>query len=255
MSERSPEYLRANRAAWDGWAGQFTEAGERSWASDEPFWGIFRIPETEVGFLPEVTGRDVLEDGCGTGYVSAWVARRGGRPVGIDNSGGQLATARRLQAEHGLDFPLLKAAAEALPFRDESFDVVVSEYGAAIWSDPYRWIPEARRVLRPGGELAFLGNSTLSMICAPDEDGVPADATLRRPAFGMHRMTWPDDDSVEFHLSHGDWIRLLRGNGFEILDLLELRPPEGATTEYEHVTAEWARRWPAEEAWRARLEG
>ena len=48
------------------------------------------------------------------------------------------------------------------------------------------------------------------------------------------------------------WIRLLRDNGFEVEDLVELRPPEGATTRYDWVTAEWARQWPSEEAWKAR---
>ena len=48
----------------------------------------------------------------------------------------------------------------------------------------------------------------------------------------MHRFEWPDDDSVEFHLGHGDMIRLLRGCGLEVEDLLELRPAPDATTRY-----------------------
>ena len=55
--------------------------------------------------LDDVAGKDTIELGCGTAYVSAWLARRGARPVGIDNSAKQLETARRLQEEHGLDFP------------------------------------------------------------------------------------------------------------------------------------------------------
>ena len=134
-----------------------------------------------------------------------------------------------------------------------SFDLVISEYGAAIWADPYRWIPEAARLLRPGGELVFLGNSTLLMLCAPDEDGVVAAERLCRPQFGMYRFEWPDDPTVEFHLGHGDWIRLLRANGFEVEDLIELRPAAGTTSDWPLVDPEWARRWPCEEAWRARL--
>jgi hypothetical protein len=57
---------------------------------------------------------------------------------------------------------------------------------------------------------------------------------------------------VEFHLGYGDWIRLLRANDFEVLDLVELRPPPDATTDYGFVTADWARRWPSEEVWKAR---
>ena len=90
--------------------------------------------------------------------------------VGLDNSPAQLATARQLQQEFDLRFPLVQADAERSPLRSGAFDLAVSEYGAAIWCDPYRWIPEAARLLRPGGRLVFLGNSTLLMLCAPDED-------------------------------------------------------------------------------------
>ena len=161
--------------------------------------------------LDEVAGLDAVELGCGTAYVSAWLLRLGARSVvGLDNSPAQLATARQLQQEFDLHFPLVQADAERAPLRSGTFDLAVSEYGAAIWCDPYRWIPEAARLLRPGGRLVFLGNSTLLMLCAPDEDEVPASTELVRPQRGMHRFEWPDDPGVEFHLSHGDMIRLLR---------------------------------------------
>ena len=68
--------------------------------------GIWGVPESELPLLPdELEGKDAIELGCGTGYVSAWLARRGARPVGIDNSEAQLDTARRLQREHGIEFP------------------------------------------------------------------------------------------------------------------------------------------------------
>lgn len=252
MPQDPPDYVRANRAVWDAQAARYAEAGERHWRS-EPSWGIWGVPESEAGLLPaRLEGRDVLEDGCGTAYVSAWLARRGARPVAIDNSPAQLATARRLQREHALGFPLIHGIAEQLPFADRSFDLVISEYGAAIWADPYRWIPEAARVLRPGGELVFLGNSSLLMLCMDDDETRPAHAALLRPSFGMHRFEWPDDPAVEFHLAHGDWVRLLRANGFEILDLVELRPAADAVTSYPFVTLEWARSWPCEEVWKAR---
>ena len=92
------------------------------------------------------------------------------------------------------------------------------------------------------------------MLCSPDEE-VPAEDRLVRDYFGMHRITWPEDGSVEFHLGPGDMIRLLRGSGFEVEDLVELRAPEGATTRYPYVTPEWARRWPSEEVWIARKPG
>ena len=248
-----PDYVARNRSAWDGYAAEYVRPGRSAW-SGEPRWGIWGIPEAALGVLPDVAGRDTLELGCGTAYVSSWLARRGARMVvGVDLSPRQLETARTLQQEFGLRFPLIRAAAEHVPLRDSSFDLVISEYGAAIWCDPYLWIPEAARLLRPDGELVFLGNSALSLLCTPATEGAVATLALCRDYFGMHRFEWPDDPSVEFHLGYGDWIRLLRANGFEIEDLIELRPPPDAETRYDHVAFEWARRWPAEEMWKARL--
>jgi ubiquinone/menaquinone biosynthesis C-methylase UbiE len=248
------DYLAANVAEWSQRAESQREFGRRSWAKEEPTWGMFAVPESAAGIFPsEVGGLDVLELGCGTGYVSAWLARRGARLVAFDPTPTQLVIARELQEEFALRFPLVQAAGEHLPLADDSFDLAISEYGAAIWADPYLWIPEAARVLRPGGTLVFLGSSALAMLCVYDEDDRPAEDRLVRPQFGMHRFDWHEPDATEFHLSHGDRIRLLRACGFEILDLVELRPESGATTGYTHVTAEWARQWPCEEAWKARL--
>ena len=213
------------------WASEYEDEGEAAWANQTPTWGIWGVPETDLRMLPDdLAGKDAIELGCGTAYVSAWLARRGARVVGIDNSEAQLATARRLQRQHGLDFPLLHGNAEAVPYPDASFDFAISEYGACLWADPQRWVPEAARLLRPGGRLVFLTNSFLMALCTPEEDGVAATDRLLRPAFGLYRLEWPDEPGVEFHLSHGDWIRLLRRSGFEIEDLIEVRPTETTTT-------------------------
>ncbi len=249
---KQPDYLLPNQAAWEARAATDSEdLGRRLWGSDEPSWGIWNVPESEAMLLPDVAGRHAVELGCGTGYVSAWLARRGARPVALDPTWAQLRIARRLQAEFDLQFPLVCAPAEAAPLADESFDVAISEYGASIWSDPHLWVPEAARLLRPGGDLIFLVNGTLLMLCMPDYEGTPAGDRLRRDYFGMHRFEWPDSDEVEFHLGYGDWIRLLRQNGFEIDDLVELRPAADATTRFDFVTCDWARRWPSEEVWKA----
>jgi SAM-dependent methyltransferase len=248
-----PEHVARNRAEWDRWAGEYRDAGRRNWAADEPTWGIWHVPESRLRMLPEdLAGRDAIELGCGTAYVSAWLTQRGANAVGIDNSEAQLETARELQCEFGIEFPLLHGNAEAVPFPDASFDFAISEYGASIWCDPYRWIPEAARLLRPGGRLVFLVNTPLLMLCTPDAEDEPAGERLLRPYFGMHRFEWSDDDSVEFHLPHGDMLRLLRDSGFEVEDLIEVRPPEGSETRYTLASLDWARRWPCEEVWKAR---
>ncbi len=252
MSEL-PDHVSRNRTEWNAWAEEYVRPGHRNWSAEEPTWGIWGIPESEVGMLTaDLDGRDAIELGCGTAYVSAWLARRGARPIGIDNSPAQLDTARAFQKEFGLEFPLLLGNAEELSFPDASFDFAISEYGASIWCDPYRWIPEAARVLRPGGRLVFLVNAPLMMICAPDLGDEPVEDRLLRPYFGMHRFEWGDDDSVEFNVPHGELIALLRDSGFEIEELRELQPPEGATTTYEYVTLDWARKWPSEDVWKVR---
>jgi SAM-dependent methyltransferase len=251
-----PEHVATNRAFWDGLAERYVEPGRRNWEREEPAWGIFSVSEREVGMLPrEIEGRDAIELGCGTGYVSAWLARRGARPVGIDNSEQQLATARAFQGEFGIEFPLLHGNAERVPYPDASFDVAISEYGASIWCDPYAWIPEAARLLRPGGELVFLCNSIFTILCGPDDETIPAGDRLLRPLFGMHRVEWPDEDSVEFHLPPGRMIALLRDCGFEVTELIEVRPPADAKTQSTSVALDWARRFPCEEVWRARKRG
>jgi SAM-dependent methyltransferase len=258
MSAETPDYVRLNRDVWTKSNARYTDSrAEEAWAQADIRWGVWQTPESTVNVLPEVRGKDVLELGCGTAYVSAWLKRLGARRVvGLDITPAQLKTAQRLNRKTGLGLELVEANAEVVPLRDKSFDLVISEYGASIWCDPYKWIPEAARLLRSGGELVFLRNSTISMVCMPDTGKVAE--SLQRPQRGMNRLDWTDDDpGVEFHLGAGDLIRLLRASGFEVLDLVELYAPENAKdhAEYSYVPADWARRWPSEEIWRARKSG
>lgn len=249
-----PEHVQLNRDAWRRWAPSYAESAPEAWGQEAISWGMLEIPEAEVGALPEsVAGLDVLELGCGTAYFSGWLARRGARPVGVDISEEQLGTARAMQARFGITFPLHLGNAEDLTFDDDSFDLVVSEYGASIWCDPYLWVPEAARVLRPGGTLAFLVNGLLLILGTPPdaEDDTPASERLERPLFGLGRTPW-NDGSVTFSLAHGDWVRVLRANGFEVLDLVELKAGDDTVIRTPIVTVDWARQWPAEEVWVAR---
>ena len=241
-----------NRALWTETNREHTnDSASTNWSLGEISWGIWGIDESELNVLGVVDGLDVCELGCGTAYFSAWLAKLGARPVGVDITPAQLETARRMMAETGIEFPLVEADAAETGLPGASFDLVVSEYGASIWVDPYRWIPEAARLLRRGGRLVFLRNSTLVILCSDDEE--PAKESLQRPQFGLHRIEWAED-GVEFHLAHGEWIDLLRTNGFEIERLVELQAPADAETHpyYSYVTAEWAKQWPCEEIWVAR---
>ena len=137
--------------------------------------------------------------------------------------------------------------AEREPLPDERFDLAISEHSAFIWADPAAWIPEAARMLMPGGRLVFLRNTTLSVLCSPDEGKI--QSTLQRPQHWLGRIAWPDGSGVEFHPSTGELIRRLRVVGFEVLDLIELYAPGDAIDHpfYDYVPAAWAKEWPAEE--------
>ena len=248
------EDVARNREVWTKANAEYTDRrAYEAWAKEEIDWGMYSGLESEIGALGEVAGKDVIELGCGTAYFSAWLAKRGARVTGVDVTPAQLETARRMQEEFDLRFPLLEASAEQVPFPDASFDLAVSEYGASIWADPELWIAEAARLLRPGGRLAFLCNSTLSILCSPDEGKV--EERLMRSHAELGRIEWPgEDEGVNYHLAHGEMIRILRRNGFEIEALHERLAPDDAEDHgyYDFMPAEWARRWPAEEIWVAR---
>jgi SAM-dependent methyltransferase len=248
--------IAANIADWTAANEEHTDASaERAWAHPGILWGVFAIPEAEVRALPEsFEGLDVVELGCGTAYFGSWLARRGARVVGVDPTPAQLASARRMMEKTGIELELVEAPGEAVPLPDAAFDLALSEYGASLWADPRKWVPEAARLLRPGGLLVFLTNSTLVYLTAPDDSDELVGESLLRPLFGMYRIRWEGSTGIEYHLAHGDWIALLREHGFEIEALHELKP--GPTAEnpsyYDFVDVEWATRWPAEEIWVAR---
>jgi SAM-dependent methyltransferase len=241
-----------NRALWAVLNERFTDAAaEAMWTRPEMVWGLFAVPERDLGVLGDVRDLAVAELACGTAYFSAWLARAGADVVAVDLSGEQLGTARRLQAQLGPIFPLLQGDAEQVPLASGHFDLVVSEHGVAAWCDPERWLPEAARLLRPGGRLVFLTNSHLSALCVPADRGVAEERLLRgqREAYRVH---WPGG-GIEFHPSHGDWVRLLRESGFVVEAMREIyAPPEGGDHPfYEIVSGAWAAKWPAEELWLA----
>jgi SAM-dependent methyltransferase len=250
-----PEHVAENRRYWDGMADEWVASGERGWETDAPSWGCWHNPETELKLMPDdMSGMRAIELGCGTGYVSCWLARRGAEVVAIDNSERQLATAKRLSAEHAIPVTFHHGNAETVPYPDQHFDFAISEYGAAIWCDPKVWIPEARRILKPGGELVFLGNSPLSMICTP-ADGGDNDARLHRSYFDLGRLDWTksaeDPGGMEFNMPISSWMQLFREVGFEVLDYMELQAPKGSPDQY-GTPGSWAESWPAEQVWKLR---
>ena len=155
---------------------------------------------------------------------------------------------------------LIEANAEDVPLPDASFDLALSEYGASIWCDPYRWIPGGgSAACGPAASSSSCATRRCAVLCAPEIRTGKVGERLLRPQFGLHRMEWSgEDEGVDFQLPHGEWIRLLRRGGVRrSRGLWELQAPESAETHdyYDFVSAEWARKWPAEEIWKARKRG
>jgi SAM-dependent methyltransferase len=256
-----PIHVTENRRHWDADAPNWVASGAREWAAAEPAWGIWRLPESELRLLPrDMTGLQCVELGCGTGYVSAWLVRRGAATVhAIDISPKQLETARSLAAQHpqlAESITFVEGNAECVPQPDGAFDFAISEYGAAIWCDPHAWIPEAHRLLRDGGELVFLGNSPW-VSCATPLNGDPTSTTLCRPYFGMKVHDWRevevDPGGIDFNIPISEWMRLFRQVGFEIMDFQELQAPADADDgPHSFTSGAWGKQWPTEQVWRLR---
>jgi len=98
----------------------------------------------------------------------------------------------------------------------------------------------------PGGLLAFNVSSPFDLICWDDEADAASDR-LRRSYFETMRFE-ESQGGVTFTLPYGEWIRLLRANGFAVEALIELRPPPDAASTYGR-DVEWSRRWPGESLW------
>jgi SAM-dependent methyltransferase len=244
------EHEAVNRTTWNADSDDYqARHGPQLEASGGLAWGTFQIPEAELHVLGNVAGLDVLELGCGAAQWSIALARLGARPVGLDLSDRQLEHARRLMAAAGVSFPLVHASAESVPLPDASFDIVFCDHGAMTFADPYRTVPEAARLLRPGGLFAFNHHSPIETICWPP-GAERVGETLVVDYFGMHRL---EDDGYLFQLPYGEWIRLFRANGLVVEDLIEPRPAADATSSYRDVESlAWSRRWPSEEIWRLR---
>ena len=240
------DHVRHNRKTWDAAADEYQAAHDDALTQQPLAWGAYRIPESELQVLGEVAAKDVLELGCGGAQWSTALTAIGSRCVGLDLSGAQLRHARG----HSATLPLVQASGEQLPFADASFDIVFCDHGALNFCDPELIIPEVARTVRTAGLLAFCTATPLLYLTWDTEKEKPS----RRLHYGyddLGRMEL-DEDTVDWVLPPGEWIRLLRTHGFDIDDLIELRPAKDAPTTYEFAPVDWAHRWPAEWIWKAR---
>jgi SAM-dependent methyltransferase len=247
----SADHVARNRGLWERDADTYQDDHAESLPVDRMVWGVWQVPEAELGLLGEVAGTRVLELGCGAAQWCARLASAGASPVGLDVSVNQLRHGVRLRDGIGASYPLVAGDAEHLPFADASFDLVLSDWGAPGFTDPYVSIPEAARVLVSGGSLVFCTAHPLEFL-SYDADQDTRSTSFQRAYFGLHQVT-NAEGIVEFNLTFGAWFELFRSAGLVVERLVEPQPPAGARTTFAaYGDLEWGRRFPYEVIWRVR---
>lgn len=225
------ESRSANGPDWDRYADEY-QATHGAFLGDVGFvWGPEGLTEADAGALGTLAGRDVLELGSGAGQCSRWVRAQGGRAVGLDLSFRQLQHGLRIDAETGVAVASVQATATALPFADDSFDVVFCSFGALQFvADIEVCVAEVARVLRPGGRFVF-SITHPTRWAFPDD---PGEAGLVASQSYWDRTPYVEVDDatgavtyVEHHRTLGDWVALLTAAGFALTTLLEPEWPEG----------------------------
>ncbi|MFC9604398.1 class I SAM-dependent methyltransferase [Streptomyces niveus] len=230
----STESSHANRGWWNRNADDYQVEHGTFLGDDRFVWGPEGLDEVEAELLgpPEsLKDLDVLEIGAGAAQCSRWLTRQGARPVALDLSHRQLQHALRI----GDDVPLVEADAGALPFRDGSFDLACSAYGAIPFvADPVRVFREVRRVLRPGGRWVFSVTHPIRW-AFPDEPG-PEGLSVASSYFDRTPYVEQDEQGramyVEHHRTVGDRVRDVVAGGFRLVDLVEPEWPAWNTQEW-----------------------
>jgi SAM-dependent methyltransferase len=227
--------VRANRHWWDSDADTYHAEHGEFLGVDDFVWCPENLREQDAHLLGEVDGRDILEVGCGAAMCSRWLAQRGARPVAFDLSAGMLRHARDGAASTGVDVPLVQADAQHLPFRDASFDIAFTAFGAVGFvADSARLMREIARVLRPGGWWVFATTHPIRWAFPddPGPDGLRATMSYfdRTPYVEYAADGTPT--YVEHHRTLGDRVREIAAAGFRLVDLVEPEWPSGHSREW-----------------------
>ena len=223
------ESVVASREWWDAQSsGYYAEHG--AFLGDADFvWGPERLREQTARLLGDVTGKRVLEIGCGGAQCSRWLSGQGASPVATDVSTGQLRQAVLISRRVGVDVPLVQADAQRLPFADETFDVACAAYGAIPFvADSATVMREAARVLRPGGRWVFSTTHPFRW-CFLDDPG-PAGLVVEASYFDRRAYVEQDDAGVATYVEHhrtiGDRVREIVAAGLVVDDVVEPEWPD-----------------------------
>jgi ubiquinone/menaquinone biosynthesis C-methylase UbiE len=238
--------IAANRRVWNRISEWYQAEHDPQIGAAPRLWGCYSIPDAQLNALGDVTGQRVLELGCGAGQWSRTLAEETEQVVGLDLSDAQLRAAKA--AMRSARYSLVQGAAQQLPFADGRFDLVFCDHGGLSWASPDIAVPEAARVLRPGGRLVFNTGSPWSGVCY-DDDADKITTRLHHDYFTLGPQD-EDEGATSYLLTYGSWIRVLRGAGLVIDDLIEPRPgPDQRNGYMEMEPPDWAHRWPIEVLW------
>jgi SAM-dependent methyltransferase len=226
------ESARANRGWWDAAAPAYLAEHGHDLGDADFLWCPEGLREADAHLLGDVTGRRVLEIGCGSAPCSRWLRSAGAEPVALDVSGGMLARAAELNRATGLPVGLLQADAGALPLTDGSVDLACSAFGGLPFvADAGAVLAEVARVLRPGGRFVASVNHPMRWPMPDSPD--PADLRVTSSYFDRRPYVETDDRGrtvyVEHHRTIGDWVRAVVGAGLVLSDLIEPEWTPGRT--------------------------
>ena len=253
------ESARANRHWWDGEAPAYQAEHGAFLGDADLLWCPEGLREADAHLLGDVAARDVLEIGCGAAQGARYLTSAGARVTAFDVSHGMLRESRRLDARAGVVVErLVQADAQALPFRSEAFDVVLSAFGGIPFvADSARALREAARVLRHGGRLVFSVTHPVRWVF-PDDPG-PAGLTVQQSYFDRTPYVEVDEQGeavyVEHHRTLGDRVREIVGAGLVLDDVVEPEWPEGHAREWGQWSPLRGRLLPGTSIWVAHKPG
>jgi ubiquinone/menaquinone biosynthesis C-methylase UbiE len=241
---------KGNRIYWNKISDDYQNRHNKTLNDESLAWGVWRIPESELQVLGDISGKRVLEYGCGAAQWSVALAKNGASPIGLDLSERQLDYACKHINKEKTKIPLIQADGEYTPFRSSSFDIIFCDHGVMSFTRPESAIREVARILRPGGLFAFCMSSPLRDLCWDEETDMVTDH-LQMNYFRMGKSEYQESTSYQY--GYGKWIQLFLQYGFIIENLIEIRAPKGKQTSYvDFIPYAWARKWPAENIWKIR---